>query len=197
MRISSFVIGAPLALFCHSTLADPYLGLRVMRSEQEATSLGRVGNSYTVEDTHWRLNMYAGYSFKYLDVEVGGGPLGRRYSHNVSSTFDIHQDDYTNYIYGGVLPEYRMQNFGVHAIVALARVKMKNHEYGSNENGPNQEYINYATDTAPMLGVGFGYAVAKRVALRFDFFRINNVAKSSHTNSRDVIVYGLSAQYSF
>ena len=197
MRSAPCILGGLLACLCTSAVAEPYIGFRVFRSEQEINTWGRTGDSHTVQDTYWRFNAYAGYSFKYLALEVGGGPLGRNWTDETSNTFSIQQNVETWHRYAGLLPKVRVwKDVEAFAILAMSRVHMKNREYGTNENGPNQENVTYATDTCPMLGLGIAYAV-KKVTFRLEWFRINNVAKEFHTNSSDVIVYSLGMQYGF
>lgn len=180
----------------HHAEAQTYIGVRAQHSEQEVNRIGRVGDRYGVADCRTVLVLYAGARFKYLDLELGGGPLGRRSSQNTSATFDIKQVISTDHVYAAVLPRWRFGDYSMHGIVGFSRVRMKNHEYGRNENGPDQEQRNTSVGTVPIFGAGLQYDL-RSVAMRFEAFRIKNVARSYWTESSDIKAVAIGLHYKF
>jgi hypothetical protein len=73
---------------------------------------------------------------------------------------------------------------------------MENHEYGSNENGPNQDFQESTGAYAPIFGGGVSYAF-QPVTVRAEIFLINNVARSFHAEHSDITAYVLGLQYNF
>ena len=177
-----------------AVLADTYAGIRASSSRQEVNQLGRVGSHYSFDDTASVGSIFAGIRGGVWALEFGIGQLGARTSHNVSATFDIHQTIETRHVYAAALRHFPAGPLELHTLAGLSRVWMHNHEFGSNENGPNQVHRNSATDTAALFGLGFGYRRG-RLALRLDLMRINNIARSQWTNSSDVTSGSISLQW--
>ena len=185
-----------LAMVAAEVRAEPYAGIRLQYSAQVPNKLGDlVGPIYEVDDRLVALGVYAGYSFERWSLEIGGGPLGRRVSHNVGSTFDITQTIDTKHVYGNVLYRWHFGQFSPYLLLGVSRVSMKNYEYGFNDAGPAVQE-NYSTTVSPMFGGGVAYALGRWEA-RADLFRINNVAQSIHTNSSDVTAASLGIHYRF
>jgi Outer membrane protein beta-barrel domain len=177
-------------------ISQPYVGLRLQYSSQVANSLGpRVGPVYEVDDRLTTLGVYAGYAFEHWFLELGGGPLSRRVSHNVSSTYNITQTIETKHVYGNVMYRWILRQFSPYVLAGVSWVSMKNYEYGFNEGGPAVNE-NYSRTVSPMLGGGVAHSLGKW-ELRADVFRINNVAESIHTNSSDVTAVSLGIHYRF
>jgi hypothetical protein len=181
------------ALVAPLAFAQPYVGARALQSTQQPNGTGHdCGYStYASCNDHLRtLNLYGGYAFGHWALEAGGGPLGKRVSHNVSPTYDIVQNIQTKHVYlAGV------RNFGpFHALLGLSRVSMKNHEYGWNSAGPNQDQLNYSTTTQPIFGGGAHLKLTDSVSARFDIFRINHVARSHWTGSSNITAFAIGLQ---
>lgn len=191
--LAGLVAGLAVALTINS-FSQPYLGIRATASRQEvhAAANGCDFPTYTsCDDTTVSPNLYAGYRFRAWAVEAGGGPLGYRSAHNVSSSFDITQDISTRHLYVAGL-----RHFGsFHVLAGLARVDMQNHEYGWND--PSKQFVeqsNRSSTIQPIFGLGARYAIDEKFALRADILRIQHVARSHWTGSSDVTAIALSFQ---
>lgn len=168
----------------------------MLYTKQHVSNLGRAGFAYPVDEQYTTGNVFAGYSFGVWAVEAGGGPLGQFNSEDISNTFDIKQQITTEHFFVAVLRHFRFGAFSINGRLGVSRVAMKNHEYGFNENGPNQDFQESSAATAPMFGGGAAYAFG-RIAVRADLFRINNVARSFHAENSDITTFALGLQYSF
>lgn len=132
--------------------------------------------------------LFAGYEFnKYIAAEVGTGTLSSYRSHNMRTGSDIQQEIDTRMAYVRGLASYPMGRFSPFASLGIARVSMKNHEFGRND--PSLDYVdqlNYDVRTRPLYGVGIRYDANEHVSLRAEVTQVNNVAKSHWTLEQNV-----------
>lgn len=179
-----------------SNFAQPYLGVRVLQSTQKPVGTGHncdYATYISCNDRFRTLNLYGGYSFGNFALEAGGGSLGRRTAHNVSTQYDIHQDIDTKHIYAAGLYRFYMGKISPHILVGVDRVWMDNHEYGWNVNGPNQEQRNSSFATRPLIGTGLSYSLGK-AELRADVFMLKKIACSHWTGTSDVLAVSIGVQ---
>jgi hypothetical protein len=192
------VFGVLLFATATPCFAQLYAGASILYSKQQVSDIGDRGtSSYPTWEWYTTANLFMGYRSGAWALEVGGGPLSRFHSEAISSTFDIKQEIKTKHIYATVLGHLRLDSaFSVHGRLGVSRVTMTNHEYGSNENGPNQDFQESSTVYAPMFGGGVTYTF-RPITVRAEVFWINNVARSFHAEHSDITAYGLGLQYSF
>lgn len=191
------IVGAFLALHAEPARSQPYAGIRNAVTTLEPNAIGRTGPRYDVKNERSVTNLFAGYHFGDWAVEVGGGSLARRTAHNVGATFDIVQDISASHVYIAGLRRWRFGDMSVHAMLGATRVMFKNHEYGTNENGPGQTQLNYGADRAPIYGFGGAYRIDHATSVRLDAFRIDKVVRSHWTGDSDITFIGLGLQRSF
>lgn len=182
--------------------ATPYMGIRSGVTKQKLGTSdreSRIGHLYEFDDHRNVPGIFGGLRKGDISLEVGGGPLGRRSSHNVSDTYDIRQDIDTDYAYLAGLKHFDLGSFSPHLLGGLAGVNFKNHEYGSNEAGPNQDHRNSGLQFGPMYGFGFTWSpqFMKPLTVRGDYFKIDDVAKSLWTRKSDITGGFLGLQYPF
>lgn len=192
---AGFIAGA-IAVNAIPSRAQPYLGVRVLQSTQKPVGTGHNCDyaTYTSCNDRFRtFNLYGGYSFGNFALEAGGGSLGRRTSHNVSTQYDIHQDIDTKHIYAAGLYRFDMGKISPHVLFGVDRVWMDNHEYGWNVNGPNQEQRNSSFATRPLIGTGLSYSLGK-AELRADVFMLKKIACSHWTGTSDVLAVSVGLQ---
>lgn len=179
---------------------EPYIGYRSGLVKQDVDISGsRVGPLYEVQNISPSSSYFGGLRKGDVSLEIGAGPLSSRNSHNKSDTYDIRQDISTDFAYLAALKHFQFGRFAPHLLGGVARVGFDNHEYGSNENGPNQEHRNSGSGTYPMLGVGFQWSpdFLKPLSVRGDYFKLNGVAESHWTKKSDVSGGFLGLQYKF
>ena len=177
--------------------AGPYLGGSVLYTRQHVSDIGRSGDAYPIHEWTTTGNLFVGYASGAWALELGGGPLSRFYSENISQTFDVKQEIRTKHVYITALGHVRLDGaFKAFGRLGVSRVTMTNHEYGFNENGSNQDFRESTTSYAPMFGGGLSYTYHS-VTVRLEAFWINNVARSSHAEHSDISAYGLGLQYNF
>ena len=189
----------PLSWLHTVSESRPYVGASYGISSLDPNQTGRTGPQYTVQNNRSVGNVYAGLENGAWAVEIGGGPLADRRSHNVSSTYDIKQNISADHIYLAALRKFRlMDKLSAHAKLGVARVMFKNHEFGSNENGPNQTQLNYGTDTVPIYGAGLEAVINKNLSLRLEAERLDRLIKSHWTRPHsDISKVSAGLKYKF
>lgn len=192
-------IAAAILFSATSAFAQPYVGVRFGVSSLDPNISGaRFGHTYHLSDNRTITNLYVGYTRGDWSVEIGGGSLARRHSHNISATYDIVQDISADHLYGAVLRHWRRGDLSAHAMLGAARVMFKNHEYGSNETGPNVTQLNYGSDRAPIYGFGLAYRLGPRLTARMDAVRIDRVIRSHWTRPHsDITLASAGLHYHF
>lgn len=195
--LKSLVVGALLLVCAIPCFAQFYAGASLLYTRQHVSDLGRAGFSYPIHEWYPTGNLFIGYASGRWAVELGWGPLSQFRSENISTTFDVKQDIKTKYEHVAVLGRVPFdRGFKMFGKLGISRVTMTNHEYGFNENGPNQDFRESSTAYAPIFGGGVTYDF-RPVTLRAEVFWINNVARSSHAEHSDITAYVLGLQYNF
>ncbi len=183
--------------------AGEYIGVGLNHSRQVIdTSVGNAGtygSQYDYSETDQNLQGYIGYSWGRWAAEFGGGGLGLVSAHNVEpGKFDIQQDIETRFVYLQAVYSFPVTSrLALRASAGVARVWMKNHEYGCNPCPGFVEQVNYSVATRPIVGVGLRLAVTDALALRLDVAHMRNVAESHWTLSSDVTTALASVQVGF
>src|SRR4030066_227359 len=164
--------------------AENYAGATLSRASQKLPDSafynpgGRDMRS-TTRTNQFRL--YAGTQRGIWIAEVGGGTLSSYRSRNRGpipgrpmGRCDIAQKINTSTVYGSAgvsLPV--TSGLSVFTMAGATYVYGTNHEYGENENGPNQDHRNVTRDLAPIYMAGFKYKISESVRLRLDYTAIN------------------------
>ena len=186
-----------LALLLPVSVSADYAGFSVSRAYQKLPDSafynpgGRDMRS-TTRTNQFRL--YAGTQSGIWIAEVGGGTLSSYRSRNRGpipgrpmGCCDIAQQINTYNVDGSAgvsLPV--TSGLSVFTMAGATYVYGTNHEYGENENGPNQDHRNVTRDLAPIYMAGFKYKISESVRLRLDYTAINDVAKSHWTLHSDI-----------
>jgi hypothetical protein len=130
--------------------------------------------------------IFAGYARGRWAAELGAGGLSRFESHNVgtlpSGPYDIRQSIETRQSYARAL--YMLAGEGPAAFVSLglARVAMRNHEWGTND--PSRQFVeqrNTDVRMRPLLGLGVAWG-----PLRLELTHVRHVAVSHWTLEQNV-----------
>lgn len=194
LGITCFLLGliGGMGAVSHS---QPYVGAALGYSHAEfppSTNEGcwTCSTSYEQSTDAPQGMVFAGYQFKYLALELGAGSLSTYRCHNVgaftSGPYDIRQEIDTRMSYVRGLVSYPMGNWKPFMSLGVARVTMKNHEYGYND--PSLQFVeqlNYDVRTKPLYGAGIVYDFG-RVAVRAELTRVDTVAVSHWTAHQDV-----------
>jgi hypothetical protein len=174
-----------------------YVGARNLSSSQSVNgSAPRTGPTYDVEGNTNAAQLYVGYTVRGWSLEGGAGALSARSSHNVSTSFDIRQDIETRITYLALRREIAFGPVSLGVLAGMARVTMRNHEYGWNENGPDQDWHNTTAERVPLFGLSAAYGVEHAV-MRVELLRVNNIARSPWTRSSDVTAIAVGLHYTF
>lgn len=145
---------------------------------------------------------FAGYQAGPLAIEVGKGSLSRYASHNVgvapTGPFNIRQEIATNMVYARALAGVPIGRWQPFVSAGLARVKMKNYEYGYND--PSLQFVEHRNDdtrTRPLLGAGLKYALNDHISLRAEATYITHIAVSQWTGEQNVMAawVGISTKF--
>lgn len=186
---AGFIAGA-IAVNAIPSRAQPYLGLSAGSSNAILPESSKECGNCIQSEMHTRFPVYqafAGYDFGLVAIEGGAGSLSGYRSHNIRTTGDIRQEIDTRDLYVRGLVFLSDGNLKPFASFGLARVSMKNHEYGWNDPSMKfVEQVNYDTRTRPIFGVGAMYRLSDRFSVRAEVTRITHVAVSHWTLEQNV-----------
>lgn len=187
------IFAAVLLSFVTSTLAQPYTGAAVGYSKAYfPPTVNPWATSYEQHTCAAQEIVFAGYQAGALALEVGGGSLSRYAAHNVgvapSGPFNIRQEIATDMVYARALVGVPLGRWQPFASLGLARVSMRNYEYGYND--PSLQFVehrNEDTRARPLVGAGITYALDERLSLRAEATYITHIAVSHWTGEQNVL----------
>lgn len=195
MNAKALLVGFFTGLFLAIGIAawpddEFYVGAAAGTSSAELPASSRECGNCIHGEMHTHAPVYqafAGYDFGRFALEAGAGTLSGYRSHNIRTTGDIRQEIDTRDLFARGLFFLSTRDLRPFLSLGLARVSMKNHEYGWNDPSMKfVEQVNYDVRTRPIFGLGAEYSVTPKTALRVTATRINNVAISHWTLSQNV-----------